>query len=425
MSADRVLIVDDEESVAITMQAILEMDGYEVTAASSVTEAIGLVKAGEFDLVLSDLRLDDGDGIQIVAATRRSSPETICIILTGYASLDSAVKAMREGAYDYLVKPCDVEELRLTVGRGLERRRLGRELRERVAELETANSTIEGLNRDLQVRVDEATAELRDQYERLQELDRLKTQFMSVASHELKTPVTAMSGFLQVALRRIKKRLDAGPPDPETWAAEQSAIAEQLVIVQRQTTKLARLIDELLDVTRIQSGRVEFDHQRMDLGHLAREVVERMQTTTTNHTLQVTGTEASVIVADRDHLEQVLNNLIANAVKYSPDGGTITIMVGSEGDGVALSVSDTGIGIPEEELSSVFGLFYRSPDRRARDVGGMGLGLYISKEIIDRHGGRIWAESTVGKGTTFHVRLPHGAAAQQAESGEPPVPARA
>jgi len=425
MRADRVLIVDDEESVAVTMQAILEMDGYEVTAASSVTEAIELVKKSEFDLVLSDLRLDDGDGIQIVAETRRSSPETICIILTGYASLDSAVKAMREGAYDYLVKPCDVEELRLTVSRGLERRRLGRQLRERVAELETANSTIAGLNRDLQVRVDEATAELRDQYERLQELDRLKTQFMSVASHELKTPVTAMSGFLQVALRRIKKRLDAGPPEPDTWAAEQSAVAEQLVIVQRQTTKLARLIDELLDVSRIQSGRVEFDHQRMDLGHLAREVVERMQTTTTNHTLQVTAIGAAEIVADRDHLEQVLNNLIANAVKYSPDGGTITITVGSEGDGAALSVSDTGIGIPEEELSSVFGLFYRSPDRRARDVGGMGLGLYISKEIVDRHGGRIWAESTVGKGTTFHVRLPHGAPAQQAESGEPPVPARA
>lgn len=439
MAAHSVLVVDDEESVAITMAAILEMDGYRVTTCLRGQDAVELIKKETFDLVLTDLSLDNLDGMDVLAAARAHSTETVGIILTGYASLESAVTALREGAYDYLLKPVEVEELRATVARGMERRTLGQQLSERVAELEEANRTIQDLNATLQARVERATADLevrvleldqtrthlQQNLEKLQELDRLKTQFISVASHELKTPVTAMSGFLQVALRRIRKRLDAGPPEPDTWAAEQSSVAEQLVIVQRQTTKLARLIDELLDVSRIQSGRVEFDHQRMDLGHLAREVVERMQTTTTNHTLQVTAIDAAEIVADRDHLEQVLNNLIANAVKYSPDGGTITIMVGSVGDGAALSVSDTGIGIPEEELTSVFGLFYRSPDRRARDVGGMGLGLYISKEIVDRHGGRIWAESTVGKGTTFHVRLPHSAPAQQAESGEPHVPARA
>lgn len=409
MQRDRVLIVDDEESVAITMQAILEMDGHDVATAASVSEATEQVQSTEYDLVLSDLRLDDGDGLQIVAEARRRWPETICIILTGYASLDSAVKALREGAYDYLVKPCDVEELRLTVQRGLERRRLGRQLRERVQELETANATIQRLNEDLQRRVDEATAELREQYERLQELDQLKTQFMSVASHELKTPVTAMSGFLQVALRRIKKRLDAGHPDPKDWAVEQNAISEQLMIVQRQTTKLARLIDELLDVSRIQSGRVEFRYDDMDLHQLAVEVAERMQTTTSTHTVTVEGTGPVMVAADRDHLEQVLNNLIANAVKYSPDGGAILVRVTEEDGGAALSVRDSGIGIPAEELEAVFGLFYRSPDRRARDVGGMGLGLYISKEIVDRHGGKIWAHSDLGQGTTFEVRLPRKA----------------
>lgn len=409
MTRDRVLIVDDEESVAITMQAILEMDGHEVLTAPSVGEAIARVREAEFDLVLSDLRLDDGDGLQIIAETRRRSPETVCIILTGYASLDSAVKALREGAYDYLVKPCDVEELRLTVNRGLERRRLGQQLRERVRQLEEANATINTLNTDLQRRIDAATSELRAQYERLQELDRLKTQFMSVASHELKTPVTAMSGFLQVALRRIRKRLDAGHPDAPTWEQEQRAITEQLVIVQRQTTKLARLIDELLDVSRIQSGRVEFHLGPMDLAQLVREVAERMQTTTERHTIVVSGPERVPIVADRDHLEQVLNNLITNAVKYSPEGGEITVSVGEQDGRALLTVRDRGIGIPPEELSSVFGLFYRSPDRRARDVGGMGLGLYISKEIVDRHGGEIWAESEVGHGTAFEVRLPREA----------------
>lgn len=413
MQPERILIVDDEESVAITMQAILEMDGHDVATAASVGDATRLVRSSEYDLVLSDLRLDDGDGLQIVAEAHRLWPESVCIILTGYASLDSAVKALREGAYDYLVKPCDVEELRLTVQRGLERRRLGKQLRERVQELEAANTTIQQLNRDLQRRVDEATAELRAQYERLQELDRLKTQFMSVASHELKTPVTAMSGFLQVALRRIKKRLDAGHPDPKDWAVEQNAITEQLVIVQRQTTKLARLIDELLDVSRIQSGRIEFRYDEMDLQHLAVEVAERMQTTTTAHTIRVEGSGPVGLAADRDHIEQVLNNLIANAMKYSPDGGDIFVRVAEEDGNAALSVQDSGIGIPAEELEAVFGLFYRSPDRRARDVGGMGLGLYISKEIVDRHGGRIWARSELGQGTAFEVRLPRKARSAQ------------
>ena len=424
MSPDRILIVDDEESVAITMQAILEMDGHEVATASGVAEATTMVQASEYDLVLSDLRLDDGDGLQIVGEARRRWPECVCIILTGYASLDSAVKALREGAYDYLVKPCDVEELRLTVQRGLERRRLGRQLRERVAELEAANKKIEVLNTDLQRRVDDATAELRGQYERLQELDRLKTQFMSVASHELKTPVTAMSGFLQVALRRIKKRVEAGPPEPKEWALEQKTISEQLGIVQRQTTKLARLIDELLDVSRIQSGHVEFHFDDMDVRQLAIEVAERMQTTTEDHTMTVEQGPPIRISADRDHLEQVLNNLIANAVKYSPDGGSITVQIGAEGDEAALSVQDAGIGIPPEELEAVFGLFYRSPDRRACDVGGMGLGLYISKEIIDRHGGRIWAESEPGRGTTFQIRLPRKAAYVASPFAEDPIATR-
>ncbi len=245
---------------------------------------------------------------------------------------------------------------------------------------------------------------------------------MSVASHELKTPVTAMSGFLQVALRRIKKRLDAGHPDPKEWAVEQRTIADQLVIVQRQTTKLARLIDELLDVSRIQSGRVEFQFDPMDVGHLATEVAERMQATTSTHTISVETSGPVPIVADRDHLEQVLNNLIANAVKYSPEGGEISVRVALESGEAAIAVRDSGIGIPAEELEAVFGLFYRSPDRRARDVGGMGLGLYISKEIVDRHGGRIWAESELGKGTTFEVRLPReGPVDQELPAATPPV----
>jgi signal transduction histidine kinase len=317
-------------------------------------------------------------------------------MLTGYASLESAIQALRAGAYDYLVKPSEVEELRATVARGLERRRLGQELRDRVAELADLNSS-------LQRRIDEATAELKERYEQLKELDRMKSQFLSIASHELKTPITAMSGFLQVALRRVR-RLSQGDAGPVAEGLR--GVTDQLEIVYRQTGKLARLVDELLDVSRIQTGRIEFRYGDVDLSELANEVATRMQLTTTTHAISVRRESENVVTADRDHLEQVLNNLVTNAIKYSPKGGSITIDVRPDDGGVRLSVTDEGIGIPAKELDAIFGLFYRSPDRAARDAAGMGLGLYISKEIVVRHGGRIWAESAGPKGSVLNVVIP-------------------
>jgi signal transduction histidine kinase len=393
----KVLVVDDEESVVVTIKAILQLDGYSVATTTSGARARKMVREVEYDLVLTDLRLEDGDGLDVLKTVRESYPETVTIMLTGYASLESAIQALRAGAYDYLVKPSEVEELRATVARGLERRRLGQELHLRVAELAD-------LNASLQTRIDAATAELKERYEQLKELDRMKSQFLSIASHELKTPITAMSGFLQVALRRVRRLGDGEAAAPVAEGLR--AITEQLEVVYRQTGKLARLVDELLDVSRIQTGRIEFRYADVDLSELANEVATRMQLTTSTHAISVQRDSENIVTADRDHLEQVLNNLVTNAIKYSPTGGTITIDVRPDDNGVRLSVIDQGIGIPEKELEAIFGLFYRSPDRAARDAAGMGLGLYISREIVVRHGGRIWAESGGVKGSTLNVVIP-------------------
>src|SRR5256884_1642865 len=393
----KVLVVDDEESVVVTIKAILQLDGYNVSTTTSGCKAREVVRHTEYALVLTDLRLEDGDGLDVLKAVRERHPETITIMLTGYASLESAIQALRAGAYDYLVKPSEVEELRSTVARGIERRRLGQELQLRVAELAQ-------LNASLQRRIDEATAELKERYEQLKELDRMKSQFLSIASHELKTPITAMSGFLQVALRRVRRLSDGAAAG--AMAEGLRGITEELEVVYRQPGKLARLVDELLDVSRIQTGRIEFRYGDVDLSELANEVATRMQLTTTTHEISVRPDLGTVVTADRDHLEQVLNNLVTNAIKYSPSGGTITIEVRPDDGGVRLSVTDQGIGIGEKELDAMFGLFYRSPDRAARDAAGMGLGLYISKEIVVRHGGRIWAESGGVKGSTLNVLIP-------------------
>jgi DNA-binding NtrC family response regulator len=178
-AAPRVLVVDDEEPVLVTIQGILEMDGYEVSATPSSLHALQLLKTEYFDVVLTDLNMGEVDGITLMHELHERAPESVSIILTGYASLDSAVRAMRAGAYDYLFKPCDVLELRMTVMRGLERSRMARLLHDRVEDLEQANETIRSLNLELEARVERATAELREQMA-------AKDDFMATVSHDLK-----------------------------------------------------------------------------------------------------------------------------------------------------------------------------------------------------------------------------------------------
>jgi signal transduction histidine kinase len=365
-----VLVVDDEESVATTIEAILRLDGHDVTAVTSGAEAIRLLNQRQFDVVLTDLRLADIDGVDVLKEVQRTAPETAAIMLTGYASLESAVAALRSGAYDYLMKPSDVEELRATVNRAIERR----ELRRRLLELE--------------------------------EVDRLKTQFLSMASHELRTPLTAVSGFIQVARRRVTRAAEHDDPSID-WKQEATRAAETLELAQRQARRLGRLVDELLDVSRLQLGRVELQPSDIELVGILREVLERMRLTTTMHTIELeTRVESAVIHADRDRIDQVFENLIGNAVKYSPSGGKVRVALVTKNGEAEVAIRDEGIGIASDELERVFNLFYRSPDPRAGHVGGLGLGLYISREIVTRHGGTLWAESDTKSGSTFHVSLP-------------------
>jgi signal transduction histidine kinase len=369
MATSKILVVDDEQSVATTIKAILQLDGNEVTAVTSGKEALDLLKAQEFDVVLTDLRLDDLDGIEILRETQKLWPDTVSIMLTGYASLESAVTALRSGAYDYLIKPSDVDELRATVGRALERRRL----RQRLVELE--------------------------------QLDKLKTQFLSMASHELRTPLTAVSGFMQIARRRLG-RLGAATDVPQPWREEAQKADETLDMANRQAKKLARLIDELLDVSRLQQGRVEMRLAEIELGDVVREVGERMKLLSKGHEIETKVEGTAPIVADRDRIEQVFENLVGNAIKYSPESGRIEMSLHVNGANAIVSVRDQGIGIAPAEVEKIFGLFYRSPDPRADHVGGLGLGLYISREIVSRHHGKLWAERNPDTGTTFHVTLP-------------------
>ncbi|MGH2377622.1 MAG: sensor histidine kinase [Candidatus Limnocylindria bacterium] len=367
----RVLVVDDEENVLVTIEAILKMDGYLIDTAQSGERALELLREHDYDVVLTDLRLEDMSGQDILMSIRETTPATVSVMLTGYASLETALAALREGAYDYLIKPSDPEELRATVRRGIERRQLLRRIT------------------------------------RLEELDELKSQFLSIASHELRTPITAVSGFAQLAVRSLEERLRSDPPADPKWQADLERLVRQLNVIQDQSSKLGRLVRELLDVSRIQSGRLEFRLAPVDMTGLVNEVAEQMRLAAPACMIRVEANGSGpMVVGDRDHLEQVVGNLIDNAMKYSPAGADVTTKVSTVGEEARIVVEDRGIGIPQDQLSRVFDLFYRTAEAEARRTPGLGLGLYITRGIVERHGGRIWMESEPGKWTRATVALP-------------------
>ena len=233
-----------------------------------------------------------------------------------------------------------------------------------------------------------------DARRKVEDLSRLKDEFLSIASHELRTPVTSIKGYTQLAKTLIREN---DLPTSE----------EYLDIALDQIDRMSRLIVELLDVSRIETGRLEIRREPIPWVQFVRDMVNRHHTAVSDRRfhLNVPNTDA-VVMGDRDRLEQVLGNLLENAVKYSPEGSEIFVDVRERGDQIVTSVCDRGIGIPNDELSQVFERFHRGRQVSSTNYGGLGLGLYIAKEIVDRHGGAIWVESKEGSGTTFFFSLP-------------------
>jgi PAS domain S-box-containing protein len=220
-----------------------------------------------------------------------------------------------------------------------------------------------------------------------------KDSFISMASHELKTPVTSLMGFTQLLKRRLKQLAD-----PQT-----------LLFLDRmdaQIKKLTHLITDLLDISKMQTGILPFRETTIDFDELVRETVENVQATTTTHHIDVQGEVHAQIYGDRDRLEQVLMNLLTNAIKYSPQADTVIVCLSRDEAQIEVAVQDFGIGIAEKYHESIFERFYQVTDSRQHTYPGLGIGLFIARALVERHGGRLWLESQEGEGSTFRFTLP-------------------
>jgi PAS domain S-box-containing protein len=225
------------------------------------------------------------------------------------------------------------------------------------------------------------------------QLQRQKDDFLGIASHELKTPVTSIKAYAQVLGAMLTKE-------------GEHKKAEMVIRMDAQVNRLTNLIGDLLDVTKINSGRLQFNKTWFNFNLAIKETIDDLQHTTQKHVLIENFTETGNIYADKDRISQVITNLITNAIKYSPHTDKIIISTRLEGNEVIVCVQDFGIGIPDDKKDRVFEQFYRVSGNKQHTFPGLGLGLYISSEIIKREGGRMWVNSVEGKGSTFCFALP-------------------
>ncbi|RJP26133.1 MAG: GAF domain-containing protein [Actinobacteria bacterium] len=228
----------------------------------------------------------------------------------------------------------------------------------------------------------------------LRELEQAKSDFVSTVSHELRTPLTSIKAYTATLRRR----------DVEF---EENTRQEFLQVIEEETDRLTRLVSDILDVSRIESGRLELKKRDFDLSKLVRIIIGKLQSQFPNHAIRLNSPESiDPVYADPDKIEQVFVNLVDNAAKYSPSGGEIILTLTAQSRSVKCSVKDSGVGIPHEHLPHIFEKFHRVDNRATREIYGTGLGLYVSKSIVEAHAGVIWAESELGEGSSFHFTVP-------------------
>lgn len=385
--AARLLVVDDEESLRITTAAIFENEGYVVDTAASGDEAIDLMNKADYDLVLTDLHMEGGDGLSVLNQIRCQAPLTISVVLTGFASVESAIAALQEGAYDYLVKPCDIESMKHTIRRGVEHRRL------MLAE-QKARADLQQLNLDLERRIEERTAELKQLNVELADANRAKDVFLATLSHELRTPLTPVVGWI--------KLLRSGTLD-------EKSVAQALDAIERNAWLQSRLIDDLLDTSRIATGKLHFEPKPTDLNVAVKAAVDTVRASASARNIDLSMAlwpSSLIVLGEPVRLQQIAWNLVSNAIKFTDQGGKVSITTQLDGRQAQFTVVDTGVGIEPEFLPHVFDRFRQADGSTSRRHGGLGLGLAIADALAKLHSARLDAKSDgVGRGATFSLRM--------------------
>ncbi len=404
----RILYVEDDPSSARLVQRVLEAEGFEVRIVTDGISALEAARQLRPALILMDINISGLDGYEVTTRLRtlEELKEVPIIAVTAATLKGDRERALIAGCDGYIPKPIDVdrfpEQVRAFLGG----------LRERIESPQEKTDYLVEYSRRLVERLEEKIRELEKAHAELQKLDKMKTDFIILAGHELRTPLTAIYGYTQILLSMPDI---PGSPDEE---GSPRHLLEQVV---GATRRLSQVVDDILNVFMIEANRLELSLSPVSLNTLLQNVVRNIRSLGPERklTFEMEGLEQlPVIMGDSQRLYQALWHVVSNAVKYTPDGGTIRITGRLVDHTVHLMVQDTGIGIDPEDRERVFDRFYvieetilHHSSKTAFKGGGLGLGLSLARGIIEAHKGRIWIESE-GRdevrlpGTTVHILLP-------------------
>jgi signal transduction histidine kinase len=360
-AADCIFVIDDDDVMLLSCRRILERDGYQVETFASGHQGLARLGAVKPQLVLVDLKMPELDGLQVIQKIREIDPDLVIAVITGYATIATAVDAMKAGAYDFLPKPFTPDELRLVVMRGCERWRLAHD-----------------------------AARLRH------EKEMAERRIVTFLTHQLKSPLAAAKQYLDVLRFTSDAELT---PRTRDWVARSQARLQEMLI----------LIEDWLTLASVERGTMSHRDASAELPAVIAQVAQAAAPhAERSHVNVTTEVEPDIppVCGDAPSVATVISNLVINGITYNRPSGRVTVRAARENDVARVDVTDTGIGIPPESLPRIFEEFYRVTGGDAQGVPGSGLGLAICRRIVEELGGSIDVASTLGSGSTFTVRLP-------------------
>jgi signal transduction histidine kinase len=356
-----ILVIDDEEAMRDSCHQVLSKEGYATETAENGHSGLRKIREVKPDLVLIDLKMPGMGGMELLEKIGEIDPDIISVVITGYATIESAVEAMKRNAYDFLPKPFTPDHLRIVIKRGLERRRLSIE-----------------------------RAQLQ------QEKEIMKRNFVTLVSHQLRSPLASVKQYFGVIC--------------EGFAGE--VTDKQKEIIQKAggyIDSLVQLINDWLDMSRVEAGRIRDKSEPVSLAAVLSEATEvlKPQAEAKKVVLELNSADnLPQLYGDPKCLKEAFLNILSNAIIYNREGGTVTVTLREQDDDLVVEVSDTGIGISQENLPFIFDEFFRVKSKETQHISGTGLGLPIVKKIIEAHNGCVKVASEAGKGTTFSIFLP-------------------